>query len=397
MKPRKVTSQRNTLDVENREFIRTSNRPDSGTRTDSQNKISDEKSSLTEKLHNRLSSSKMQKKTAGKNKHRSDRVWFSGVPEALVKQSRENANPPAKGLVKAESFSGMTKAIALDCEFVGVGFEGKEDALARVSIVNQFGHVLLDEYVRPKEKITDYRTAVSGITPHHMRPGGPAKDFDTVHTNVAALCKGRVLVGHAVHNDLRVLMLSHPKMDIRDTSRYKPFRNLFNGRNPSLKALTDRVLGISVQAGEHDSVEDARATMRIYTAVKRIWEAQLKARRAGKPAKEIRRLSEHLRFPSASGEPNDTDEKRLKPTPLARIALDVASEFAVGVPLGGCSSGTQKTKKNVSLTLSSKMPGPVTKGRRRCSKRHEQVIAKRRRMRQRKFLPSSATVTSLFS
>ena len=36
---------------------------------------------------------------------------------------------------------------------------------------------------------------------------------------VAALLKGRVLVGHAVYNDLKVLMLSHPKRHTRDTAR----------------------------------------------------------------------------------------------------------------------------------------------------------------------------------
>ena len=227
----------------------------------------------------------------------------------------------------------------MDCEFVGVGYEGKESALARVSVVNQFGHILLDEYVRPREKITDYRTAYSGITPHHMRKDGPAKAFNTVQSQVADLCKGRILVGHAVHNDLKVLMLSHPKKDIRDTSRYRPFKEMFNGRNPSLKALTERVLGVKVQQGSHDSVEDARATMRIYTVVKRVWESQLKARQAGKSAEEIQRLTQHLRFPTAveeeegeqqqqqSVKPSTTDKVGL--TRLAKIALDVNSEFAV--------------------------------------------------------------------
>ena len=41
---------------------------------------------------------------------------------------------------------------------------------------------------------------------------------------------------------------------IRDTSTYKPFRQLFNGRNPALNKLTAKVLGVSVQEGEHNSV-----------------------------------------------------------------------------------------------------------------------------------------------
>ena len=47
----------------------------------------------------------------------------------------------------------------------------------------------------------DYRTAVSGILPKHLKRALP---FSTVQREVAALLKGRVLVGHAVHNDLKV-------------------------------------------------------------------------------------------------------------------------------------------------------------------------------------------------
>ena len=88
-----------------------------------------------------------------------------------------------------------------------------------------------------------------------------AKDFWTAQKKVAELIKGRILVGHALQNDLKVcifcgyslsfswfafifllsvhgdavyrtnswtvflqaLLLSHPKKDIRDTSEYQPF------------------------------------------------------------------------------------------------------------------------------------------------------------------------------
>ena len=54
---------------------------------------------------------------------------------------------------------------------VGVGPNGTESALARVSIINYSGGVVLDEYVRPQEPITDYRTWVSGIRPEDMVNG----------------------------------------------------------------------------------------------------------------------------------------------------------------------------------------------------------------------------------
>ena len=54
---------------------------------------------------------------------------------------------------------------------VGVGPDGAESALARVSIVNYSGGMVLDEYVRPQEPITNYRTWVSGIRPEDMVNG----------------------------------------------------------------------------------------------------------------------------------------------------------------------------------------------------------------------------------
>ena len=53
--------------------------------------------------------------------------------------------------------------MALDCEMIGVGPMGEESMLARVSVVNYFGAVLLDEFVQQKERVTDWRTQWSGI------------------------------------------------------------------------------------------------------------------------------------------------------------------------------------------------------------------------------------------
>jgi RNA exonuclease 4 len=48
---------------------------------------------------------------------------------------------------------------------VGVGPDGIQSALARVTIVNYYGVTILDKYVRPVERVTDFRTEISGITP----------------------------------------------------------------------------------------------------------------------------------------------------------------------------------------------------------------------------------------
>lgn len=115
------------------------------------------------------------------------------------------------------------KYLALDCEMVGVGIEGLESSLARVSLVNYHGAVQLDEFVRQRERVVDYRTQWSGIREGDMVKGsyvalvlcsernqywhvycGVAKPFEEVQKQVADMLKDRILVGHAVFNDLKV-------------------------------------------------------------------------------------------------------------------------------------------------------------------------------------------------
>ena len=65
-------------------------------------------------------------------------------------------------------------------------------------------------------------------------------------------------VDDSVCLSVQVLFLEHPRKKIRDTARYKPFRLVTGGQRPSLKKLADRVLGVSVQEGEHNSVSEGR-------------------------------------------------------------------------------------------------------------------------------------------
>ena|ERR1700683_3930859 len=63
------------------------------------------------------------------------------------------------------------KYLSLDCEMVGVGIEGVESSLARVSLVNYYGALQLDEFVRQRERVVDYRTQWSGIRETDMIKG----------------------------------------------------------------------------------------------------------------------------------------------------------------------------------------------------------------------------------
>lgn len=153
------------------------------------------------------------------------------------------------------------KYLAIDCEFVGVGPEGRDLALARVSVVNYYGHVILDTFVKPNEPVTDWRTWVLGVTAGDMHQ---AIEFKEAQKKVDALLQGKILVGHALGNDLEVLFLSHPKTKIRDTAKFKPFRDIAEGKAPSLKKLCKHFTNLDIQTGQHSSVEDARATMLLF-------------------------------------------------------------------------------------------------------------------------------------
>ena len=174
----------------------------------------------------------------------------------------------------------VTKILGLDCEMVGVGRKGFRSILARVSIVNQYGYPLYDTFVAPTEKVTDYRTSISGVRPKDLK-GAPR--FKDVQKKVAKMIKGKILVGHAINNDLKVLnLLDHPKELIRDTSQYKPFRAAVGGKNPGLKKLSEKFLGVQIQGGEHSSVEDSQAAMSLYMMFREEWEDQLKNKNKGK-------------------------------------------------------------------------------------------------------------------
>ena len=153
------------------------------------------------------------------------------------------------------------KYIAIDCEMVGVGPGGHESALARVSIVDFHGKQVYDSYVIPREKVIDWRTAVSGISPKEMRFG---RDFHEVQTVVADILKDRVIVGHDVKHDLEALKLKHAPRDIRDTARHDTFKKHGNGRKPALRILAKQLLGVDIQSGAHSSLEDARVTMLLF-------------------------------------------------------------------------------------------------------------------------------------
>ncbi|KDO18280.1 hypothetical protein SPRG_16319 [Saprolegnia parasitica CBS 223.65] len=191
--------------------------------------------------------------------------------------------PKAKKAKAAPSIDWIDTSliVAMDCEMVGVGSDGKRSVLARCSIVDFDGNVVYDEHVKPLERVTDFRTHVSGIRAKSLRDALP---FEQCQKDVAAIFDGKIVVGHAIRNDMQALMLTHPKGMIRDTTKYRPYmRRKVNGTKlypKALKHLAEEVLHKTIQTGEHDSVEDARITLELYKRAMGPWEKAIRASKA---------------------------------------------------------------------------------------------------------------------
>ena len=184
---------------------------------------------------------KVEEKKETTVKEKKSKIWFDVdnvfIPELNQEKTTEEIsktlNDTSRTAIDQTEIK-ITKTVAIDCEMVGVGENGKDSILARVSLVNQYGDCIYDKYVIPTEPVTDYRTNVSGIRPDDLKKDNNAVLFSVVQKEVADIIKDRVLVGHAVHNDLQVLYLSHEKKKIRDTQKCKVFRRTY----PSLGGLT---------------------------------------------------------------------------------------------------------------------------------------------------------------
>ncbi len=67
---------------------------------------------------------------------------------------------------------------------------------------------------------------------------------------------------------LQALLLSHPRKMTRDTATYPPLMMSVGkgqkAKSRSLRHLAETELGLSIQAGEHSPIDDARSTLYLY-------------------------------------------------------------------------------------------------------------------------------------
>lgn len=170
------------------------------------------------------------------------------------------------------------RVVAIDCEMVGVlhgkpserGERGELAQLCAVDILS--GETLIDKLVSPEEKVINWRTRYSGISPATINAaraeGRLLRGWRVARAELLRYIDAdTILVGHDLQSDLHVLRLAHSR--IIDTAM-QTAEAVFGGverfrRIWGLKNLANVLTGLKIQVGKHghDCVEDTLATREI--------------------------------------------------------------------------------------------------------------------------------------
>eukprot|EP00271_Cylindrocystis_brebissonii_P019198 TRINITY_DN5748_c0_g1_i3.p1 TRINITY_DN5748_c0_g1~~TRINITY_DN5748_c0_g1_i3.p1 ORF type:complete len:606 (-),score=116.86 TRINITY_DN5748_c0_g1_i3:861-2678(-) len=142
--------------------------------------------------------------------------------------------------------------------------------LARVSLVRgegpREGVCCVDDYICPVEPVHDYLTRYSGLVEEDLDPAVSTRHLTSMKEAYLKLRYmvdlGCCFVGHGLKKDFRMINIVVPPEQVIDTVE---LFHLKRQRNLSLRFLASCLLQIDIQQGSHDSIEDARTALLLYT------------------------------------------------------------------------------------------------------------------------------------
>ncbi|KYQ91960.1 RNA exonuclease 4 [Tieghemostelium lacteum] len=205
-----------------------------------------------------------------KKTHDNSNVVSSTAEEQT--KSKKPLGPEIKELSKLfESNSKdktISKILSMDCKIVEVS--GHKAALGKICIVNRSFNVIYEKIIKPEDTIIDYRTKFTGLTKEIVDKQGV--DFLVAQKEILKIIKDKILVGHDLSEDFKVLKLAHKKQLLRDLMTFPAHLN--NDKSPqSLKAIARLELNFSPDKWDfNDSIRDCILTQLIHNIHKKEWE-----------------------------------------------------------------------------------------------------------------------------
>ncbi|KAI1347977.1 PAB-dependent poly(A)-specific ribonuclease subunit PAN2 [Xylaria sp. FL0043] len=218
-----------------------------------------------------------------------DSSWKQNLDSRLLYLDLLPARPDKtyRTLSREEEPAGPDSIVAIDTEFVKIAQPEVEvhsdgnskiirptvHALARTSIIRGSGMdegvPFIDDYIFINEKVVDYLTSYSGITPEDLdKTIAAERGHNLVPLKIAykkiwiLLNLGCKFLGHGLKQDFRVINIYVPKAQVIDTSDLFFIKTRL--RKLSLQFLAYTVLKEDIQQHTHDSIEDARTALRLY-------------------------------------------------------------------------------------------------------------------------------------
>ena len=200
--------------------------------------------------------------------------YFQGVASMTKSQKKSKISIKENDFLKSPKLNLTTTkrlAIVIDCEMVEIA--GGQQTLAFLCAIDFFtGEILINDLVKPTEKVHNWRSKISGVSAasmdHACAKGEALLGWRAARQRLwGFIDEGTVLIGHSLHHDLKVLGLIHTNIvdsailtseavfpHIDRTQRLK--------RIWGLKILAKELLGRNIQ-GEtsgHSALEDTYAT-----------------------------------------------------------------------------------------------------------------------------------------
>lgn len=193
-------------------------------------------------------------------------------------RSAQGTDRDIQPLPRKDGSRGTRKAVAIDCEMVGVA--GGKSELVSLSVIDFLtGEQVIHSLVKPRVPIRDWRTKIHGISPAVMTMAcAKGETLDGWQSARSELFKhvdeNTVLVGHALHHDLAVLHIQPARVVdsqilasdavFSETDTKTPYWGL------GLKDVCSGLLGLNIRQHDHvggskahDALEDALAAREV--------------------------------------------------------------------------------------------------------------------------------------